>query len=137
MQRPAAAPFAKPIAVPPDGEHVAVVEQTIQDRGCHDRVAKYRAHSPTARFEVTSISPARGVAFIRKAPWFIHCFIVPKGCSTISRRRARISGLAFGCHPAEHGLVFQTRDPATTPSAMEGDRDRFLEPNVPARALQC
>ena len=43
MQRPAAAPFAKPIAVPPDGEHVAVVEQTIQDRGCHDRIAKYRA----------------------------------------------------------------------------------------------
>ena len=32
---------------------------------------------------------------IRKAPWFIHCLIVPKGCSTVSRRRARISGLAF------------------------------------------
>jgi hypothetical protein len=43
LQRPAAAPFAKPIALPPDGEHVAVVEQTIQDRGCHDRIAKYRA----------------------------------------------------------------------------------------------
>jgi Toprim domain-containing protein len=33
--------------------------------------------------------------FIRKAPWFIHCLIEPKGCSTISRRRSRISGRAF------------------------------------------
>jgi hypothetical protein len=57
LQRPAAAPFAKPIAVPPDGEHVAVVEQTIQDRGCHDRIAKYRAPLTDGRFEVTGIAP--------------------------------------------------------------------------------
>jgi len=50
----AAAPFAKPIAVPPDGEHVAVVEQTIQDRGCHDRIVKYRAPLTDGRFEVTT-----------------------------------------------------------------------------------
>src|ERR1019366_2299634 len=24
--------------------------------------------------------------FIRNAPWFIHCLIEPKGCSTVSRR---------------------------------------------------
>src|SRR3984893_8643350 len=34
-------------------------------------------------------------ALHQKAPWFIHCLIEPKGCSTISRRRSRISGRAF------------------------------------------
>src|SRR5262249_52119720 len=29
---------------------------------------------------------------IRNAPWFIHCLIVPNGCSTVSRRWSRMSG---------------------------------------------
>src|SRR5580704_11790152 len=37
---------------------------------------------------------------IRKAPWLIHCLIVPKGCSTVSRRRGRISGSPSGGLPS-------------------------------------
>ena len=43
LQKPAPALFAEPVAVPTDGKDVAVVEQAIEDRGRHDRVAEYRS----------------------------------------------------------------------------------------------
>jgi hypothetical protein len=36
-----------------------------------------------------------GAHVFAEAPWLIHCLMVPKGCSTVSRRRARMSGLTF------------------------------------------
>src|SRR6202051_1802108 len=40
---------------------------------------------------------------IRNVPWFIHCLIVPKGCSTVSLRRSRTSGriVRRACMPGD------------------------------------
>src|SRR5271163_2200314 len=51
---------------------------------------------------------------IRKYPWFIHCLMLPNGCSTVSRRTWSISGRAaktFG-HAVEHRLIGPAADPS-------------------------
>jgi hypothetical protein len=51
---------------------------------------------------------------MRKAPWFIHCLIVPNGCSTIARRRSRISGLAAIRSSIKRILVLKAGDSAVS-----------------------
>jgi hypothetical protein len=46
----------------------------------------------------------------RNAPWFIHCLIVPNGCSTVSRRWSRECLVAALCGPAFDPIRPRSRD---------------------------
>ena len=49
---------AEPVAVAADGQDVAVMEQSVEDRGRDDRgAAGATPHSATLRFDVMSIAP--------------------------------------------------------------------------------
>ena len=52
-----AALFAQPVAVAADGDHLAVVKQSVEDRGRHHRIPSTVPHSPTERLEVISVLP--------------------------------------------------------------------------------
>ena len=49
--------LAQPVAVAADGEDVAVMEQAVEDGGCHHGVAKRRSHSLIARLLVIRMLP--------------------------------------------------------------------------------
>ena len=65
---------------------------------CFGRFGAIRRHSAPQKDRERRQADERGQAElgpdllrprIRNAPWFIHCLIVPNGCSTVSRRPGR------------------------------------------------
>ena len=87
--------------------------------------------SPTPSRTSKHLDPPRAFSRprVRKAPWFIHCLIVPKGCSTVSRRRSRISGLAFSRSAM--------RSSASSSSRRETARTFFVQRGRSAQARQA
>ena len=48
---------AEPVAVAADGQHVAVVQEPVEDRGRNTGSANTVPHSATLRFDVISMAP--------------------------------------------------------------------------------